>query len=149
MIELRIIFGAVAVLLSVWVAWGYRDIIRISRDLKFRLVWWRDLDDEEAMAVAGLLLRISVVLSHFLNTSRISYWDVIRPVLGEIGIMSPIAVTLNGMVANLAFSSLSIFISLMVLLGLWVSLPKVDRGRYTIISAPLYPYRFTLRRLTK
>ncbi|MGC0225140.1 hypothetical protein [Pseudooceanicola nitratireducens] len=145
MIEIRFTMGLIAVVLMAMVAWGYRHSATWGtiRQLVSLHGGRPAIENHRDFAVVGT--RMALTILHLKGIFRIGWWDVVRPALGWVGVMPPSPNTTLTFSINLAFSVIAITASLIALTALWSLIPQEDRGKWSIFTAPFYPWGLRFR----
>lgn len=85
-----------------------------------------------------------VALTSGLVWVRLLWWSLLRPLAGEVGLMSEITYSVSANVVNTGFNVWAILAALAALAALHHSLPVKDQPKYNWLNAPFYPRRFTI-----
>lgn len=96
---------------------------------------------------ANSLMSMFVALSSGLVWVRLLWWSILRPGLGEMGLMAPAVYTAPGQIINGMFAVWAIIAALAALGALHRSLPEPERTYYNWLTAPFYPRRACLWRI--
>lgn len=98
---------------------------------------WRGHDANSMMSI--FVASVSGVL-----WVRSLWWSLVRPFLGEVGVMLPYEAPAWAYIVNIGFDIGAICAALAALGALYLSLPHSERKYYNLLTVPFYPRRFNV-----